>query len=254
MTAAKAYGDLKAEICIPARVLDGTGRWQKIQLAVAEEHSLEIFLDGVSVCSLACTPTYLEELALGRLFSERLLWSVGDVEEIVTDRLGRSVRLTLRQDIRKLSVSSNPVAAPLLPVRPIPWKTEWVKALGHKMQSDTLLYQKTRSVHSCFLAREGEILFSAEDISRHNALDKVIGWALRQKIPLFSCMLYTSGRVPADMADKVIRAGVPVLISKAPPTAQALALAEKYRLTLIGMKKDGTILCYYQPQEADNGM
>lgn len=66
----------------------------------------------------------------------------------------------------------------------------------------------------------------AEDIGRHNALDKVLGWALEQGIPLGECIVYTSGRIPVDMVLKVIRAGVPVFASKAMPTAESVALAK----------------------------
>ena len=95
------------------------------------------------------------------------------------------------------------------------------------------LHAATWATHSCFLARNGEILFSCEDIGRHNAMDKAIGYALRNGIPLSECMVYSSGRIPTDMAKKAIRAAIPVLISKAAPTRQAIALAHTYGLTLI---------------------
>ena len=70
-------------------------------------------------------------------------------------------------------------------------------------------------------------------IGRHNALDKVIGYALRHQIDLKECMVYSSGRIPTDMAMKAIYAGIPVLSSKASPTTEAIELAKTYRLTLI---------------------
>ena len=75
--------------------------------------------------------------------------------------------------------------------------------------------------------------FSCEDIGRHNALDKVIGYALRHNIDLHQCMIYSSGRIPTDMTMKAIQAGIPVLSSKASPTSEAIELAREYHLTLI---------------------
>lgn len=72
-----------------------------------------------------------------------------------------------------------------------------------------------------------------EDIGRHNALDKCIGYALLEQLDLSECILFTTGRVPTDMVQKVIAAGIPVLASKAVPTDQAIELAKKYHLNLI---------------------
>ncbi len=95
------------------------------------------------------------------------------------------------------------------------------------------LHSQTWATHSCFLACDGELLFQCEDIGRHNALDKAIGYSLRHNIDLKKCVVYSSGRIPTDMAIKAIRAGIPVLASKASPSAEAVAMAKEYHLTLI---------------------
>lgn len=88
------------------------------------------------------------------------------------------------------------------------------------------LHGITFATHSCILAQKDHILFSCEDIGRHNALDKVIGYALRHNIDLHQCMVYSSGRIPTDMTLKVIHAGIPILSSKASPTSEAIDLAK----------------------------
>ena len=65
------------------------------------------------------------------------------------------------------------------------------------------LYRATHAVHSCLLLRAGKILYRCEDLGRHNALDKAVGCALTEGVPLAECVLFTSGRVPVDM----VRAG-----------------------------------------------
>lgn len=85
------------------------------------------------------------------------------------------------------------------------------------------LHGVTFATHSCLLARRDEILFSCEDIGRHNALDKVIGYALRHQIDLTECMVYSSGRIPTDMAMKAIYADSGAF-QQASPTTEAIDL------------------------------
>ena len=131
------------------------------------------------------------------------------------------------------------------PVEPLPLQTvpqlelqpEWIELLTAAMDAGLPLYRATRAVHSCFVLREGRLLFACEDIGRHNALDKAVGQMLLQGIPLTECVLYTSGRVPVDMVRKAIRAGVPALVSKTMPTVQSLELAQEYGLQLVCGRK-----------------
>ena len=119
------------------------------------------------------------------------------------------------------------------PVTPIPWKASQIFDLADRFHAGMPLHEQTFATHSCFLAKGGELLFQCEDIGRHNALDKAIGYALRHGIPLSQCIIYSSGRIPTDMAMKAIRAGIPILSGKAAPTAEAVELAKAYGLTLV---------------------
>lgn len=113
-----------------------------------------------------------------------------------------------------------------------------------RFKNDTPLHQQTRATHSTFLMLDGQIVFQCEDIGRHNALDKAIGYAMRNGIDLRQCAVYTTGRMPTDMVTKVIRAGIPILVSKEAPTQEAVELAAKYQLTLIGCAKNDRMLLY----------
>ena len=133
---------------------------------------------------------------------------------------------------------SSPVELP--PLRTVPQlelQPEWLDTLAAAMSAGLPLYRATRAVHSCFVLRQGTILFACEDIGRHNALDKAVGEMLLQGVPLAECVLYTSGRVPVDMVRKAIRAGVPALVSKSMPTIQSLELAQEYGLQLVCGRK-----------------
>lgn len=108
-----------------------------------------------------------------------------------------------------------------------------VFSMAEYFRNDSRLHKSTGGTHSCYLrSPEGEIR-GFEDVSRHNALDKAVGYMLLQKLDPYRCMLFTSGRIASDMAQKAIASGIPVLISKAVPTDEALRLAREYGLTLI---------------------
>ncbi len=113
------------------------------------------------------------------------------------------------------------------------WQTEWVFYMAKIFKEDSQMHKTTWGTHSCYLGVAGEVVFSAEDIGRHNALDKAVGHAALSGIRPMDCMLFTTGRVPVDMVRKAIFAGIPLLISKAVPTLEAVKLAREYGLTLI---------------------
>ena len=211
---------------IPQRLIPRAGEPEEGTVPLLNEHTLTVAVNGRSAMELVCVPQYLPELVLGRLLTEGAIRGPEDVALLRLRQGGRLAEVTLNR------------AYPAPPPRPgvlspIPWQSEWVFRLADRFAQGMPLHAATWSTHSCFLAREGALLFSCEDIGRHNALDKVIGYALRTGVPLDRCMVYSSGRIPTDMAWKAICAGIPVLVSKAAPTAQAVSLAERHGLTLI---------------------
>lgn len=81
------------------------------------------------------------------------------------------------------------------------------------------------------------MLYAAEDIGRHNAVDKVIGWAVRRQIKMEESILYTSGRVPVNMVQKAVRTRIPLIVSKAVATKDAVIFAQENRISVIGETK-----------------
>ncbi len=217
------------------------------------EHTLEVSINGRAVLNLVCTPSQLPELVLGRLYTEGIIRHCGEVEEIrLSPGRDRAAVTLLREagpEPEAPYVETLPTSCPdnrllsdrfclertLRPVTPIPWRREWIFSMARALERGTELYGLTRGAHSCSLAVEGEILYLCEDLGRHNALDKVVGCALRDGTDLRRAVLYTSGRVPADMVRKVIRAGIPVMASKTVPTRCAVDMARDHRLTLLCM-------------------
>lgn len=188
------------------------------------EHRLEIVIDGRPALQAVCTPANLAELAAGRLLTEGLIRTAEDIRE-----------LTVSADCRRVEAVLNTAGAaqPEMP-RPTPavWERGWLLALADRMKREEPLYSQTHAVHACYLARQGEVLCCREDLGRHNALDKAVGYGLLQGIDLSECLLFTTGRMPSDMVLKAVRSGVPLLASKTYPTDVGLALARRAGLTL----------------------
>ena len=223
---------------------------ERYSLEIPVEHSLEVYLNGILTMKLVCSPSDLPELVLGRLLTEGMIVGGGDVESIYICQYGSRAQVTLNKtpaaekkpftEVIPSCCTGNRVLndmftreEPPVKVAPIPLKRKWIFALAERFQQGTPIHTATGGTHSCFLAVEGECLYTCEDIGRHNALDKVIGHAIRDGVELRRAILFTSGRVPVDMTLKAIRAGVPVLASKTVPTDRAVELAREYGLTLI---------------------
>lgn len=115
----------------------------------------------------------------------------------------------------------------------LPWKREWIFAFARELRPGAELYRRSQGTHCCILQRNGEILFRCEDISRHNVVDKAIGFALLNGIPFQECILFNSGRIPSDVIVKLSKAGIPVLVSKSNPTLEAVQMAKENGITLI---------------------
>lgn len=225
-------------VCLP----DGT------QKALTVEHAAAILVNEQPAFRVVCTPELLPQLALGRLLTEGWITSVQQVQQVAVCAQGLKISVYLDQPLAvrqplaqevpscctdNLTISSPVEIAPLRPVPQLDFDPQWLQLLTAAMDAGLPLYRQTRAVHSCILMHRGRILYQCEDLGRHNALDKVVGCALLDGVPLAECVLYTSGRVPLDMVRKVIRAGVPVLVSKTMPTVQSLELTAEYGLQLL---------------------
>lgn len=243
----------------PALQISSRGQFFRYEEALAVEHTLEIYINSTLAYEVVCSPTDLEALVLGRLLSDGIIHGMDQVKTLRIRPDRRSVQVELDQwkapqpgsGVEQVAscYTGNKNIADLFrntqeppKISPIPYEQSWIFRLAEAMKENMPLYAATHGTHSCLLMHRGEILRRAEDIGRHNALDKVLGWALQEKLPLGECILYTSGRIPMDMVMKVIRAGVPILASKAMPTRESVLLAKKFGLTLIGAARTDSMV------------
>lgn len=208
---------LKEKILIE-RINDGSLFEKEDEVAV--EYTMKIaFSSGVCV-SVTCTPSHLEEMVVARKFLEKDF----DTQEL--------------QGYMKLAEQANTLEKINL--------TEIFTIAKDFFDQPGLLFVETGCAHSCALIFQGKAVCCIEDIGRHNALDKVIGYAIKHQIPMKECYVFTSGRISGDYMQKVIDAGFPMVISRAAVTEQAVKLAKKHQVTMLGFIRKNSGNLYHE--------
>jgi len=218
---------------------------------ILREHRLEILVNEQRFASLVCTGTDLAELVLGRLVTEGIIAKADDVESLYLCESGNRVRVFLNKKIvLQPAAQPEPTCCTDNHVYLETEANTGTSSAGNRQQvssyssadifnllrafsDDSRLHRTTRGAHSCVLSHRGEIVYTSEDLGRHNAVDKAVGYALLHELNPADCILFTTGRIPTDMVRKAIAASIPVLVSKAVPTEDAVELAHNAGLTLI---------------------
>ncbi len=197
-----------------------------LRRSLAGEHRLALYVDGAPFAHITCPRALLRQLALGRLCTEGRITATGDV-----------LSLRFSEDEARAEAALRPGAGSggqrRLPDRS-GWQREDVFLLAAHVRANMPLHDETFGTHGAAILRRGRVLCCCEDIGRHNALDKAVGTALEEGIPLNECVLYSTGRIAVDIVEKTAAAGVRVLVSRALPTAEAVSLAKRLGVTLIG--------------------
>jgi FdhD protein len=134
---------------------------------------------------------------------------------------------------------------------PLTIDAERLKALFKVFQKASELYQMTGCVHSAALSDEAEIICLAEDIGRHNAVDKAIGYALLENIPFGGKIMLASGRLSSEIVSKCARWGIPMVASRTSPTSLALDIAETSGVTVVGFVRADRFNVYTHPHRVE---
>ena len=228
---------------------------------VVEEIPLILEVDGHEEASVILSPGNEKHWALGHLACRGMITSLDDVDRItiINDRICvfRNVEktgITLTNKIIHTASTRLIDGNSLKKVFPCPLDVKWSISPSIVMKvveelADSPLFIRTGGVHVAFLASiEGDVLFRVEDIGRHNAVDKSIGWALAHGIEMGKCFMAVSGRLPADMVYKAIGSGIPMLASVSAVTASGVDAAVKGGITLIGFARNGRFNVYSFPE------
>jgi FdhD protein len=187
-------------------------------------------------------------MALGFLYNEGVINSMDEVENIHVCEHGDNVDVWLNRSVeqpeswRRTSGCTGGVTAVDLLAKPevsfdrnrLEVQPEAIGDLVEKLFESQSLYRETGGVHTSALSDGLEILVSAEDIGRHNTLDKIAGMCLRRNIWPENRILITTGRISSEMLQKAARLNAPILISRTSPSSLSIEMADRYGITLIG--------------------
>jgi FdhD protein len=246
------------------------GRTQRVQDSLAAEEPLEIRVNEVPLTVTMRTPGHDLELAAGFLLTEGLvdeLEHIGALRAPVTRHGGRSnlVEVELDEtsfdprDIRrnffaasscgvcgKASIESIRRRGLRAPDRDMRIDPELLCTLPDVIRSQQAVFERTGGLHAAALFDDsGQLLAVREDIGRHNAVDKLVGWALlNHQVPLSRHLLLVSGRGGFEIVQKALAAGIPVVASVSAPSSLAVKLAREMGLTLIGFLRGRRFVLY----------
>lgn len=223
-----------------------TGRLAEVKGHVVREQPLTVYVNGQRFITLLASPPKLDCLVVGYLWLERVVASVEEIRRLhVSEVDGRAeVELTRPVELPKERILTSGCGGGItfrldprifarvdsaLRVSPVRL-FERMKELYQR----AVAYRASRGIHGAALADPDRLLFVAEDVGRHNAVDKVAGEALLSGVPTRDRILLSTGRISSEMLLKGARLGVPLVVSRTSPTDMAVTLAEQLGITVVG--------------------
>ncbi|WP_079508156.1 formate dehydrogenase accessory sulfurtransferase FdhD [Mesobacillus jeotgali] len=242
------------------------GKFLDVEDVIVNEFPLTIYVNDMEFATMVCTPTHFEEMVVGFLASEGVIRSSNDIHSLSIDEsrgyayvmtkvnmttnqeyyskrfigscCGKSRQFYFHNDARtaKTSMSRTTITA----AQSI--------ALMNQMQSSSQVFLETGGVHNAALCSPTEILAVRTDIGRHNALDKLYGYSILNRIPVRDKVIVFSGRISSEVLLKAAKIGVGIVLSKSAPTDLAIKLAKDLNITAVGFIRGKSFNVYSCPE------
>lgn len=248
--------------------------WAEADARVIRETGVALTVNGEHWLTFNCTPTELDALAVGFLFNEAIISGREEIAAVDICKQNTNVDVWLNHTVEKpqqwqrtsgctggytsqngpLENASGTLPAPnIIPVNggapaAVTISPEAVLASMEQMIQVQELYRETRGVHCSALSDGETIRLRAEDIGRHNTLDKLAGRVLLDDVHVQPAVIVTTGRVSAEMLQKSARLGAVIVISRTSPTTQSIAWAEELGITLVGYARKTQFTVYAHPE------
>ena len=236
-----------------------------VRQPIVKEAPLTIMLNGKKLATLLCSPHSFELLAVGFLVNQGVLFQRDELKSMAyapeqgavwvettgsaapsggvskgnSDRLGGGAGLSLYS----LSVAEH-IRPELHEPRFTPKE---LLGLVTRLEAEAHTFRLTGGVHEAALADRAGFVVSYEDIGRHNALDRVLGYAFLNDIGVSDKAVILSGRIASEMLAKAARLGVPVVVSRSAPTCLSIDMADQLGITLVGFARGNSLNVYTHP-------
>ena len=222
--------------------------------SVPREMALAIYIDSSELVTILCTPTKLNCLVLGFLYAEGIIAGLSDVANmrICEEESLADVRLSkpgYKPPERRTLASGCGGGVSFATVKQkiesrLVVTSEAILSLMKQLNERAELYKYCGGVHTSALGDSSNLLVVAEDIGRHNTLDKIMGECLLTKLSTKEKVLLTTGRISSEMLSKAARMGTPIVVSRSSPTDRSISLAQELGIALIGYVRGSRLSVY----------
>lgn len=238
------------------------GKRQSDYALIVNEMPLTVFLNDTELATLICSPGAYEELAVGFLLSEGLVRTLSDIKKITVNEqdgllwVETPCEVPEAENFLRRQITSCCGKGRVAPhfindarqLQPVQSASRFAAAhlldLIGLLEEGSSSFRLTGGVHSAALADDKGLLAMYEDIGRHNAVDKALGYAFMSRTATEDKCLLLSGRVSSEILIKTARQGLPLVVSRSAPTILAVELAEKYDVGLVGFARGERLSVY----------
>jgi FdhD protein len=246
------------------------GTVSEVDDIVASDRAVCVFVNDEFYKILIVTPTMIKELVVGHLLGEGVIRSLDDLKRVEVEPLRILVELCAEVNFDQVNMSKMDLITTTCgsaslsltreklgflriasDIRIEAWK---ICGMVTELNLRGKLYRETGGTHSAMLCTaDGGVISFAEDVGRHNAVDKVIGAGLLSGVDLKKCVLVSSGRQSSEIVLKVARSGIPVIASVAGPLESGIGVAEATGITLICFIRGRRMNLYSHPERVTIG-
>ena len=241
-------------------------KWTGIDTDTIVETPVSLTVNGEVWLTFMCTPVNLEAMAVGFLYNEGIIERMDEVADVHVCEHGDNVDVWLNRAVeqpkswrRTSGCSGGLTAVETLarvevsfdPHQP-KFDAETIGTIVEMLFDAQSLYRETGGVHTSALTDGTRIIFSAEDIGRHNTLDKIAGLCVMNNTFPETRILISTGRISSEMLQKAARLQAPILISRTSPSSLSIEMAELYGITLIGYARRHRFNVYTNRQRITN--
>ena len=237
-------------------------KWESREAETIVEAPVSLTVNGQVWLTFMCTPVDLEAMAVGFLYNEGVIETMDEVEDVRVCEHGDNVDVWLNRTVeqptswrRTSGCTGGVTAVDALARVDVSFSGDQPKvppeAIGRLVEQffeAQVLYRETGGVHTSALSDGEKIVVVAEDIGRHNTLDKISGLCLMDALSPDTRILITTGRISSEMLQKAARMNAPILISRTSPSSLSIEMAERYGITLVGYARTHRFNVYANTQ------
>lgn len=236
------------------------GKWQPQTAQIPLEQAVTLIVNGKPWTEMLCTPAMIAELAVGFLYNERLINSAEEIKRVHVCDTADFVEVDTASPITRPTSwikttgcgggqTAQRIEQPEMPnLNEVSLSAEIVTRSLDEFLKTQHAQTTSRGVHCSAISDGEKVLVLADDIGRHNTLDKLMGFILLREPSIKPSIMLTTGRISSEMLQKFARMGVSVVISLTSPNTTTIQLAQDVGMTLIGYARGSRFNVYSHPE------